>query len=133
MKRILIAEKGIRLEEIAERLRKWGSEREDMELKKKRLQSSKFDKEEIHASVGRVSEFFRMFENRFKQAPACERKALVHRLVDRIEVARGERFARCYLPKLPKGEAKVVDEMLEKERTHPMIVPPTRFELVFQA
>ena len=82
---------------------------------------------------GGLTGFISRFEQHFDHAPMSERKSMVRQLVDRIVIDRTRRVAMCYLLKIPKGAGKIVENLLEKERTHITSVPPTRFELVFQA
>ncbi len=104
---VTFAEKGLQLDEIADRVRELEYEKENLELKQRQLQW-----------------FFSTFKDHFDRAPISERKALIHRLIDRIEIDRQKMVARCFLLRLPKGEGKIVDELLEKERTHLKSVPP---------
>ena len=111
---------------------KWS--KDFLEAGKNSLQSRQvMDSREIEASISSLTAFLEEFERHFSHAPICERKVIIQKIVDRIEIDREKNIAKCYLLRLPKGESKLVDEMIEKERTHLLSVPPTRFELVLQA
>jgi hypothetical protein len=81
----------------------------------------------------RIAKFFSEFEQRFATAAPSEKKVILHQLVDKIVIDRDSKKAICYLRRLPKFESTVLDELIERACTPLLIVPPTRFELVFQA
>ena len=82
----------------------------------------------------RVACFFRNFEKRFYSFTAAEQKVVLRKLIERIVIDRENIIARTFIWRLPMGESTQIDQMIERERSvFISSVPPTRFELVFQA
>lgn len=130
---ITLAEKGVKLEEVAKRIKQLESERSVVEAKVKHLKCPKAARMQITKAVDETVAFFGRFKQDCNDVPISERKSLVRQIVDRIVIDRDRRVAKCYLLAMPRSAGKIVEEMIQDGRTHLMSVPPTRFELVLQA
>ncbi len=130
---ISLAEKGINLDEIAGRIKELESQKARFELQLSQFQYSIPDQQQITEVAGNASQFLDDFDNYFSVAPISERKSMIRQVVDRIVIDRERRVAKCFLLKIPRGAGKIVEDLLQGEKTHMLSVSPTRFELVLEA
>ena len=130
---ITLAEKGIKLDEIANRITGLQDQKASFELKLKQKTLLDPTRKEVDATTQKAAEFVRDFQTKFEKAPISERKSMIRQFVDQIVIDRERRIAKCSILKIPKVAGKIVEELLENERTHLSSVPPTGFEPVFQA
>lgn len=118
------------VQEIAQRIRQLEAERKGLEQLVRRLENTS-DTEAAITQIAKASEaYFQEFDRKFDTLPISKRKALLQKIVERIDIDRETRIAKCYLRKLPKDIGHPALDIL---RTPVLRVPPTRFELVLQA
>jgi DNA invertase Pin-like site-specific DNA recombinase len=131
---LALAESGINLSEITSRLRKLEETKRDLEDRQKQLLTLQTEKKEMLRWADRVADFFQNFEDRFFNISAAEQKVILRKLIERIVIDRENLIANVFLWRLPKGEEKQIDQIIDQERrVFLQGVPPTRFDLVFQA
>ena len=131
---LTLAESGIKLTEVTSRLRILEETKRDLEEKKQQFLNIKAGKKDMLRWAERVKEYFSNFKDRFQLIPVAEQKVILRKLIERIIIDRENRVAKVYLWQLPKGEVKQIDQLIDQERrVFLQGVPPTRFELVFQA
>jgi len=92
---IAIAESGIRLGEVTDRLRELEESKGRMEEKKKNLEIVKSERKEMQLWAELVAEFFRNFESRFLDAPMAEQKVLLRKLIHKIIIDRDRNVGYC--------------------------------------
>ncbi len=125
-----IAEKGINLDEVTERLQVLKEEKTKLENLKKNYMVMDRTKSYNQNIVEKIAEFFSNFEQHFERAPRSEQKALVAQMVEKIVIDQKTRTAKVYILKLPKQELG----NLNKGNCVPlMAVLPTGIEPVYRA
>jgi predicted nuclease with TOPRIM domain len=130
VQRMTLAEKGVNIGEIAERIKTLQLERSNLEIRIERLNSIKPTRGRFEQSIDETVKFFERFEHHFECASISERKNLMRQVIDRIVIDRKRRVAQCYLLAIPRSNSLSSPKI---STTHISGVPPTRFELVFQA
>jgi site-specific DNA recombinase len=131
---LALAESGVQLSEITSRLRELEETKKNLEEKQKHLHTLQAGKKDILRWAERVVDFFRNFEKMFTAITAAEQKVILRKLIERIVIDRDTLTAKTYIWRLPKGEVAGIDQLIDTERRVFLSgVPPTRFELVFQA
>jgi site-specific DNA recombinase len=118
--------------EVAKKLENLKAERQKLEEKKSARSTSNLRVNDIQAWIDRVARFLTDFEQTFEAATLSEKKALIQKIVPRIDIDRERNVARCYMRKFPGGLAseRPLAGLLQ---TPVLSVPPTRFELVYRA
>jgi DNA-binding FrmR family transcriptional regulator len=127
---VRLAEEGVQVEEIAQRIRQLEAERKELEQLTRRLENTNETEAAINQVAKAAEEYFQEFDLKFDTLPVSMKKSLLQKVVERIQVDQETRMAKCYLRKLPKG---IGNPALDLLRTQVMRVPPTGFEPVFQA
>lgn len=126
---VRLAEQGVQVEEIAERIRQLEAERRSLEQFARRMKNTEDTVMVVDRLAKEAEKFFEEFGRRFEKSPVSEQKALIQSIVQRIDIDRERRVAKCYVWKLPKIGQPALDFI----RTHLLSVPPTGFEPVLQA
>ncbi len=130
---LLLAERGVNLEKITERLKELQIEKSKMDDLKKVCQINHQVMMHNDNLSEKVNIFFENFEKLFDNAPTSEKKALINQMVERIVVDRESGIVKCYLYKLPKNIVEDIQQQKKGDLTPFMIVLPTGIEPVYQA
>ncbi len=130
---VALAEKGVKLDEVADRMKQLEQERLLAEQRVKEAATAKPPKEEIAKALDEARAYFREFMRNWREGTNSERKSLIRQVVDRIVIDRERRVAKCYIQAMPKSVGRTLDNLLENSRTQILTVPPTGFEPVLQA
>ena len=130
---VTLAERGINLDQITDRLKELQREKDKLSGLKKEYLANENTIAHNNNLTEKVAEFFRNFEYHFNNANPGEKKALINQMVERIVIDRENKVAKCFLYRIPRG---VIEEILQQKRgglTPLLIVLPTGIEPVLQA
>ena len=102
---VRLAEEGVQVEEIAQRIRQLEAERKGFEQLIRRLENTS-DTEAAITQIAKASEaYFQEFDRKFDTLPISKRKALLQKIVEKIDIDRKTRIAKCHLRKPPRISA----------------------------
>ena len=147
-----LVEKGVNVDTIANRIRTLEDERTSLKRELKELQNQNIGKEDFLDLAQESMRFVQDFVHSFNDLSLAEKKAGIKKLVKQIIIDREKRVARCYIRTIPPFKhhplldvlrepthlpphKKQRDELVENQQLSSslVVVPPTRFELVYRA
>lgn len=154
-----VVEKGVNVDTVVDRIKSLEVEKAETSRALKELRTQKASKGELLGAVAESTNFVNNFVEEFNELSLAEKKEGMRKLVRQVVVDRERKVARCYIRtippfkehplldvldtgnKLPSGplhiwkQEKQRDEHVEISQLSSSLVsvPPTRFELVFQA
>ncbi len=138
---LVLVEKGMQVDTIIDRIKSLEEEKRQILQSIKELQSENAKKNEIQDIVAASRKFIQTFLDRFDDMSLEKKKEGMKQIVAQIIVDREKDVARCFLRVVPLLKQHPFikhisrNELVEKSQLSSSLdyVPPTRFELVFQA
>ena len=138
---LVLVEKGVQVDTIIDRIKSLEEEKRQILQSIKELQSENAKKNEIQDIVVASRKFIHTFLDRFDDMSLEKKKEGMKQIVAQIIVDREKDVARCFLRVVPLLKQHPFirnisrNELVEKSQLSSSLdyVPPTRFELVFQA
>ena len=154
-----IVEKGVKVDTIVDRVKSLESEKSEASRALKELRTQKDSRGDLLDAVTESRNFVNKFVDRFNELSLAEKKEGMRKLVKQVIVDREKKVARCFIRTIPPFKQHPLLEVLDRGNQAPssplfrrqpvkqrdehveipqlssslVSVPPTRFELVFQA
>ena len=138
---LVLVEKGIQVDTIVDRIKNLEEEKKQIVQSLKELQSHKSSQNELLDVISESKNYVQNFVDHFEEMSLIKKKEGMKQIVKQIIVDREKRVARCALRVIPLVKQHPIfslfskDELVDNSQLSSSLdyVPPTRFELVFQA
>ncbi len=113
MQRLLqLAEKGAGLEMIAVRLRELEQEKRELEREQISLKRHPIQPANLSSFFQIVTDFLSDFEHRFEHLSILEKKEMLRKIVEKVEVNPWERKVHCHIRRIPRIPSIIEDPIL---------------------